>query len=392
VAVAGQNIGVLSTVGVGTAGVTALDGLANSPSANSNVGVRGIATSGANTFGASLSATNGTASNNGAQIFAIGGTVTYGVHVQASSATTENRGFNTIVSGSGTSTNMAFRANVSGGSQNYGIWTNVPAGAPHWAAYFEGRAHCTSGTWTSSDENLKTNVEDLVNATELLMAIEPKTYRYNSEEYGFIGVDDSPQIGLLAQNVETVLPELVTEVIRAVEYDSTGSVLHPELRYKAIRYEGLIPVLVGAIKDQQNTHATQAQELQALRTAVEDQRGRLDQLEQLLAACCDRPDGSMITPQDELHKANPQAERLLRMNPNPFTDQTTVRYTLERGGRVSLLVHGSAGQHIQVLQEATMEQGEFSQVWHTSHLAPGIYYVTLLLDGEPLVKRAVKVN
>jgi len=30
--------------------------------------------------------------------------------------------------------------------------------------------------------------------------------------------------------------------------------------------------------------------------------------------------------------------------------------------------------------------------WNTAHLAPGVHYVTLLLDGEHVVKRAVKVR
>jgi hypothetical protein len=45
-----------------------------------------------------------------------------------------------------------------------------------------------------------------------------------------------------------------------------------------------------------------------------------------------------------------------------------------------------------VLSEAQREAGEYQQVWSTEHLAPGVYHITLLLDGEPLVKRAVKVG
>jgi hypothetical protein len=92
------------------------------------------------------------------------------------------------------------------------------------------------------------------------------------------------------------------------------------------------------------------------------------------------------------HPADAALERLLRIDPNPFADRTTLRYTLERGGRTMLLVNSSDGKQLQVLHEAAMQAGEYQQEWQTSHLAPGIYYVTLLLDGEPLVKRAVKVR
>jgi hypothetical protein len=39
-----------------------------------------------------------------------------------------------------------------------------------------------------------------------------------------------------------------------------------------------------------------------------------------------------------------------------------------------------------------MEAGEYRYEWYTADLSAGIYYVTLLLDGEPVVKKAVKVN
>ncbi|WP_343390404.1 hypothetical protein [Candidatus Amarobacter glycogenicus] len=39
-----------------------------------------------------------------------------------------------------------------------------------------------------------------------------------------------------------------------------------------------------------------------------------------------------------------------------------------------------------------MESGSYQYEWNTADLAAGIYYVTLLLDGQPVVKKAVKVN
>jgi hypothetical protein len=68
-----------------------------------------------------------------------------------------------------------------------------------------------------------------------------------------------------------------------------------------------------------------------------------------------------------------------------------LRYTLERAGRAQLLVNSGDGRHLRVLSEAQLEAGEYQHVWNTAHLAPGVYYVTLLLDGEPLAKRAVKL-
>jgi len=55
------------------------------------------------------------------------------------------------------------------------------------------------------------------------------------------------------------------------------------------------------------------------------------------------------------------------------------------------MVHGSDGRGLRVLHEAAMEPGSYQLLWDTNALAPGMYYVTLLLDGQPMVEKAVKV-
>jgi len=394
VAVGGQNIGILSSLNVGTATTVALDGLANSTGATSNVGVRGIATGGGNTFAASLTASGATTLNSGAQITSTGGQTAHGIHAQVTTGTVENRGYNTIVTGTGTSVNTGFRGQVSGGSQNFGVWTTVPAGAPHWAAFFEGRAHCTSGAWTSSDERLKTNIADLTNATAKILAIDPKTYRFNTAEYGFMGLDDSPQIGLLAQNVEAVLPELVAEVLRPAEYDSVGEMVRPEVRYKAVRYEGLVPVLVSAMKEQhqqaEDLRTTNAQ----LSGELSELRARLDRMEEKLADCCTKSgdDGMRKAPVEGPQDAPRLGNDMLRVQPNPFNEGTTLLYDLPRGGRIQLMANSADGKQLRVLEEAVREQGSYQYEWNTASLSAGVYYVTLLVDGEPLVKRVVKLD
>ncbi|MBX2972945.1 MAG: hypothetical protein KF797_07575 [Flavobacteriales bacterium] len=78
--------------------------------------------------------------------------------------------------------------------------------------------------------------------------------------------------------------------------------------------------------------------------------------------------------------------------PNPFNEPPTVYYTLERAGRMQLLVNSADGRDLKVLHEATQEKGDYQFQWDTNALVPGMYYVTLLLDGKPVVKKAVKVG
>ena len=52
-------------------------------------------------------------------------------------------------------------------------------------------------------------------------------------------------------------------------------------------------------------------------------------------------------------------DRNLRIQPNPFNEQTTVYYNLERSGRMQLMANSSDGKQLRVLHEAQMEQGVY---------------------------------
>jgi hypothetical protein len=88
-----------------------------------------------------------------------------------------------------------------------------------------------------SDERLKTDINPIQGALDKVMAIGGYTYKANdlAHELGVSRYDN--QIGLLAQEVEAVMPELVTQS------GLPG--------YKTIRYDKVVSVLVEAIKEQQ---------------------------------------------------------------------------------------------------------------------------------------------
>jgi len=97
-----------------------------------------------------------------------------------------------------------------------------------------------------SDSRLKTNVSKIDGALNKVMAINGYTYD-SSELAESLGLPKHmDQIGLMADEVEAVLPELVTQ--SALE------------GYKTIRYDKVVSVLVNAVKEQQ----AMIEELQAL--------------------------------------------------------------------------------------------------------------------------------
>ncbi len=99
---------------------------------------------------------------------------------------------------------------------------------------------------TLSDMREKTNITPIGNALEKLNQINGYNYNWKNS--------DEKQIGLIAQEVEKVLPEAVSE-------NTAGT--------KFLNYDGIIPVLTEAIKQQQKLIEAQSKQIEALSKDIE---------------------------------------------------------------------------------------------------------------------------
>ena len=87
-----------------------------------------------------------------------------------------------------------------------------------------------------SDARLKIDIREIEDPLGKILALNGVNYYWNTEEYPLLGLNNSLQIGLIAQEVEKVFPELVTT-------DESG--------LKQVDYARLTAVLVEAMKEQQ---------------------------------------------------------------------------------------------------------------------------------------------
>ena len=94
---------------------------------------------------------------------------------------------------------------------------------------FDGTTTIAGDLNINSDARLKANIISLGATLSKLLQIDGKTYTMKKD------TKNKPKIGLLAQEIETVFPELVSE---------TNNI-------KSVNYQGLVPVLINAIKEQQ---------------------------------------------------------------------------------------------------------------------------------------------
>jgi hypothetical protein len=103
-----------------------------------------------------------------------------------------------------------------------------------------------------SDERLKTDITEISGAVDKVMQLRGVTFRANelAESYGY--VSNKEQVGVIAQDVEKVLPQIVVpapfdimQLQEGVEISRSGE------NYKTVHYEKLVPLLIQAIKEQQ---------------------------------------------------------------------------------------------------------------------------------------------
>ena len=104
-----------------------------------------------------------------------------------------------------------------------------------------------------SDKRLKKDIKPLQSSLNKIQALQGVSYQWKTEEYPKWGFKETKQIGLVAQNVEDVMPELVST-------DSQG--------YKAVSYDKLTAVLVEAVKELKSENVQLKAEIDELRALI----------------------------------------------------------------------------------------------------------------------------
>ena len=103
-----------------------------------------------------------------------------------------------------------------------------------------------------SDKRLKKNIKPISGAISRVMAISGVTYEINevAEKYGY--TDKKEMVGVIAQELERVLPQVVVPAPFDAAYTEDGTEYSKSgENYKTVQYEKIVPLLIEAIKEQQ---------------------------------------------------------------------------------------------------------------------------------------------
>lgn len=330
-------------IGTLAAGYVNRGGQFSALNGDTNIGISGLGSGSSNkNFGGSFKGDGNSALDN------------VGVDTNASGAHRFNYGVFTkaAATGSAASFGIFAEATSSGTASSFAVYGRNPGGIStgHWAGYFHGdievngAAFSSSGTWTGSDRRFKTNVQKLESVNEKISKLNGYTYEYKAEEFKEKNFSKGNQIGLIAQEVKEVFPQLVVE-------DAKG--------YLAVNYQGMIPVLLEAIKGQQ-------QQIKELQTIIQNSA---------------KENG----PPAQISNVNLSDTQILVLEqnvPNPFAEQTTINYTLTEGiQKAQILFYNAEGRLVNTAElKASAGQGRLDVF--ASDLTNGIYTYTLVVDGK----------
>jgi hypothetical protein len=379
--------GIGGSYGVFGKGVTY--GLYGTGTGTSSIGVLGTG----NSYGI-----YGTAPTFNSNTYGVYGSGYYGVY---------GSGLNGVYGISNTTTGNGVTARATGSSgwgvyahsqNSYGIFAATGYGS--YAGYFSGSIY-VNGTYGGSDRKLKQNITDIGSAIEVINKLQPKEYEYRQDgNFKLMNLPKGKHYGLIAQDLEQVLPDLVketefhtgkagpTEAAPPLvgQSNTGGSVPAPEvvnetngeiINFKAVNYTELIPLMVKAMQEQQQVINNQQQLIEQQQQHMNKLQNELTDLKLLVLKLTGQ---NINTPLSSTH--------LSEAMPNPVKGSATIQYAIPEGNtRAQLLITDALGRQIKTIQLST---AGVINVDATS-LASGVYNYSLIVDNKTVVTRKMTV-
>lgn len=242
---------------------------------------------------------------------------------------------------------------------------SITGDAYNYSLYVEGDSY-TTGSWVGSDIQLKKNIS-VLNSTEMLAkikSIDGKKYEFKSSKE-IKEIANQSKSGIEKNDFETRLPEGIRYGFIAQEVES----VFPELvktdsitKLKAIDYDGMIPVLLSCIKEQQN-------KIEALEASVNELTSTPKQNAQK------RIITSSKTTETDL------GNTLYQNAPNPFSQSTVIEYYVKESVKdARICIYNMNGSQLKSIKITENEAGSITI--NSRDLKAGMYLYSLIADGN----------
>jgi len=296
-------------------------------------------------------------------LFGVYGTGSTGVYGSGTTSGVEGSGSTYGVYASGGATG------IRGSGGTYGIY-GISSG---WAGYFSGKVY-SSGGYTTSDQRLKQNIRDFASAMDIINKLKPKQYEFRQDgSYKLMNLPQGSHFGLIAQDVEKVLPDLVNETkfetaMAQPQAIETASPLTQEskktetkseiIEFKALNYTEFIPVLIKGMQELNDE----------LKSEVRNLKSEINKLK------------SAIPSSNSLSTSLSSAS-LVQNIPNPFNHTTTINYTLpEKYCSAKIIITDKNGKTLKDVNVSGSGKGSLNI--NASTFSSGAYQYSLYIDGR----------
>ncbi|WP_420571945.1 tail fiber domain-containing protein [Kordia sp.] len=286
-----------------------------------------------------------------------------GVNIRINDAF-QSYGLSAFVTGSATGSTYGVRGIISTGATSArptgfgaGIYGSASTSTNRYAGYFNGNVFVT-GTFTVSDKQLKENIKDEENVLDKISQLDAVTYTFKQNDE--LNLPQGLQHGFLAQNLEEVFPELVTTINKPIfdkENKQTGT-----YDYKAVNYVGMISVLTSSLKEMN-------EKVTSLQTELEELKRE-----------------NLAKKEDDIKEIGFSMEQ---NRPNPFTDQTTINYTLPENAKATISVFDLSGKFVRDYQLSS-QKGQV--IISSNEIGKGMFIYSLVSNGEIMVSKKMIVK
>lgn len=209
-----------------------------------------------------------------------------------------------------------------------------------------------NGVLIHSDRRLKTNIHPIGNAIATIQELRGVSYKLKSPVSTGNRSASEHMLGLIAQEVEAVLPQLVGE--------------RPD-GYKAVNYIGLIPILIEGIKSQQHELTSQKKEISNLQNQISELRSLVEVL--LEEKTPNDQGGVELKP------------RLFQNHPNPYKGNTIIGFYLPDDSEDARIeIYNVDGKLLKTLP--LLQSGEGKVQLNTDQFPEGIYVYSLVVNNK----------
>ncbi|MBL1280972.1 MAG: tail fiber domain-containing protein [Fluviicola sp.] len=296
-------------------------------------------------------------------------------------------------------------------TSNIGIYAAVdgsnPCGAAdNWAGWFNGDVYVNGILTQASDANLKSNITTIPDASarSIINQLNPVTFNYDTSVNPRLALPSGLKYGLIAQEVEAIIPEVVYENTLPAERDSLGVLISPAYSFKTLDYTDFVPMLIANVKENNATIDSLETELSASDSLIQNLNDRLTLLENCLSAIlpvlCQMNSLSVEDTPEEVQERlieiidielSDRNNIVLNQNvPNPFAERTVITFSIpESVQKAQIHFYDGMGKLINTVDVQDRGEGQINV--YANDLSSGVYTYSLVADGKIVAtKRMMK--